>query len=251
VPSPKPLSQRDVQAREELGLGRQRKNSRQWPPWDFSKPIEILRIKADKKRRCNEELTFLCKTFFLEQLGEKQETPARKARSLQQAQQWRKRLQRYLAELEQAKDEKAVSTLVRRMRSVQLPQALEQEICRMQRQGDSIEQSVATLQEKYRKASHRGRIKSHALTRLIHRLQGLASEYRPCLTWRSRNVPPDLIRFIRATLAVAGIRHAGGNNPSKFRKHMVKPAKTTKSPAKAPELEIESPLEQRLAKLYL
>ena len=225
MPSPKPLSQRDVQAREELGLGRQRKNSRQWPPWDFSKPIEILRIKADKKRRCNEELTFLCKTFFLEQLGEKQETPARKARSLQH--------------------------LVRRMRSVQLPQALEQEICRMQRQGDSIEQSVATLQEKYRKASHRGRIKSHALTRLIHRLQGLASEYRPCLTWRSRNVPPDLIRFIRATLAVAGIRHAGGNNPSKFRKHMVKPAKTTKSPAKAPELEIESPLEQRLAKLYL
>jgi hypothetical protein len=257
MPRSKPVSQREIKAREEFGLGPvaaspSRLNSKQWPSWDFSEPMNVLRIKGDKKRsRCKEALTLVCKSFFLEEFAEKQETPDRKACSLQRTQQWRKQWQRYLAELKHAvrtKNKKAANTLVRRMWGVQIPQMLEQEVYRLR--GDPIEQNVAMLQEKYKKASRRGRVKSLALARLIHRLQALASEHRRDLIWLGRNIPPDLIRFVRATLEAAGIRHAGHDNPSKLRKHMIKYDPKSKPPPE-PDLEIESPLEQRLSKMYL
>jgi hypothetical protein len=255
VPRCKPVSQREIKAREGFGLGpvaasskrstgdkggalkdtglgadaALSSKSKQLPSWDFSEPIKILEIRDDKSCiRCQEELTLACRTFFLEQFAEKQETPDRKACSLQREKQWRKRRQHDLAELEQAlrtKDGNLASTLVRRIRNVQLPQALEQEVYRL-KATNSQEHSVATQRKKYENAaSGRGRIKSHALTHLVQRLQLLASEHRRCLTWSGRNIPRDLIRFIRDTLAAAGIRPAGDNNPSKLRQHMIKPPK--------------------------
>jgi hypothetical protein len=259
VPRSKPVSRREIKAREEefFGLGRvaaspkrlkgdksepsdesglglgaalpSRLNRKQLPSWDFSEPIKILRIKDEKSRhRCQKELTLVVSIYFLEQFSEKQETPDRKACSLKREKQWRKRRQHHLAELEQAlrtKDGNLANTLIRRLWSVQLPQALEQEVHRS-KATNSLEQRVATLREKYEKAaSGHGRIRSYALTHLVQRLQLLASEHRQCLTWRGRNIPPELIGFIRATLDAAEIRAAGYDNPSKLRKHMIKPPK--------------------------
>jgi hypothetical protein len=216
VPRSKPVSQREIKAREKFGLGPvaaykqlrgdsgarkasgpgsgaaspSRPNSQQLLSWDFNEPIEILRIKDDEiRRRCQEELTLACRTFFLEQFSEKQETPHRKAYSLKREKRWSKQRQQYLAELERvAKDGNLASeTLVRRVWAVQLPQALEQEVYRL-KGTNSLGQSVVFLREQYEKAaSSRGRVRSYALTHLVHRLQALASEHRPCLTRSGRN----------------------------------------------------------------
>jgi hypothetical protein len=76
-----------------------------------------------------------------------------------------------------------------------------------------------TLRDLHKRASRPGRNESHALIRLIHRLQALASYYAPNLTWKRRNIPPQLLGFIFQALDAAEIKPPGfDENPSKFRR---------------------------------
>jgi hypothetical protein len=89
-----------------------------------------------------------------------------------------------------------------------------------------------TLRDRYQLASRPGCIKSQALTHAIHRLQALASQYVPSLTWEGRNIPPALIDFILETLDTAKIKHPGfAENPSKFRRLLRKAPRKARSSA--------------------
>ena len=123
----------------------------------------------------------------------------------------------------------------------------------MQVAGASPDESFIRLRNRYKSVSRPGGGTSHALTHTIHRLQTLASDYAPELTWKRRNIPPDLISFLMTTLEAAGIRHPDfAVNPSKFRQLMIKPCRKQKQSLEPNAQRLsETELERQLSKMPL
>jgi hypothetical protein len=111
-----------------------------------------------------------------------------------------------------------------------LARSLEQEAARLQAKGAPPVECFMTLRDCYKSASRPGRNESHALIHLIHRLQALASDYAPNLTWKRRNIPPQLLYFIFQALDAAKIKHPEfAENPSKFRRLLRKAPRKARS----------------------
>jgi hypothetical protein len=121
----------------------------------------------------------------------------------------------------------------------------------------SPDESFVILRDRNKSASGPGRDASYALVHTVHKLLALASHYAPDLTWTGRNIPPELITFLIATLDAAGIKHPDfAENPSKFRQLMIKPPSKAERSRKlstqpAGESELETELERRLSKTPL
>jgi hypothetical protein len=239
----KPLTQREIESLEKFGFGFVRAEPKPATPgenqtancplWNFDEAIGILarqrgcRIKtADDRARCKSEISLICHLYALERFIETQETDASKASAFQKAPRWDKPRQRAIARLEKAvqRENVGLQEALAELRAVPwLAQSLEQEAAREAKE-TPLSGSFKTLQDKYKRKSRRGKKKSHALTHTIHRLQALASQYAPNLSWGGRDIPPALLEFILETLAAAEIKDYPGfvENPSKFRRLMSK-----------------------------
>jgi hypothetical protein len=206
--------------------------------WDFDEAVEILarrrgcRLTGKKDRHnCRAQIAFICRLGELERLAETQETSGSKASAFQKERRWYKRRQRATS-----------------LPSPRLPQALEQEAARLQAAGALPDESFVVLRDRYKSASGPGRGASRALVHTVRRLQALASYYAPDLTWTRRDIPPELITFLVATLDAVEINHPDfGVNPSKFRRLMLKPPRKqqgsrNRSAPRPPETELERQL---------
>jgi hypothetical protein len=241
MPRARPFTQADIEKRNAFGLGPRsaapdfenttRVSARH--TWRFADAIKILKIKEHaKRRRCREELTFICKLYFLDKMAESQETPARKAQAFQHEKRWKKRRSFLWAQLKCSHiDGKRAQFILGRIRDVQLPMALEQEAWRQQAMTHgSLKKSYVSLQKKYARMSKRGRPQSYALTHLIQRLQALASGFCSSLTWCERNMPKELVSFIVSVLEEVKIDYVKfDDNPSKFRRLFIRPVWTNRS----------------------
>jgi hypothetical protein len=238
MPRRKPITDRDIRAREQFGFGSIPFNaksevSRQslGDSWDFSDALDWLGIRdVDARRECQKELTEICLLHELVRFGERQETPARKAEALHKARRQYKKRERAFKQIKEADELRAKGAVkgahkaVRILRQPWLPAALEQEAGRLaQSEGLSWIEAYVELEKRYRRRSVPGRRESHTLAQTIRRLQDLASRADGTHTWRNRTIPPRLISFLQAALMAAGIQYPGyEHNPSKFRKLMRK-----------------------------
>ena len=150
-----------------------------------------------------------------------------------------------------------------------LPQSLEWEAVGLQSEGLSPEESFRALTDRYRRQSQGGDKKSYALRDTVQRLQTFAGQKNKNLIWRDRNIPPGLVEFIIAALDAAKITDYPdfGENPSNFRRLMIKPAKAAEAKACINPLQEfqalqepvtakscpseETELERRLSKVFL
>jgi hypothetical protein len=180
------------------------------------------------------KLSVICLLHWITVLGEKQETPARKAEAFKKARRQYPKRQRALEQLEKARklrDEgnvdgaKRIEKMANRtLPHSWLPTALEQEAGRLaQSEGLTRIEAYVELEKRYRRRSVPGRRESHTLAQTIRRLQDLAWSVDRKLSWRNRTIPPRLISFLQAALMAAGIQYPSyDHNPSKFRKLMRK-----------------------------
>jgi hypothetical protein len=237
LPRRPPLTQRDIQARQQFGFGSvafgtkadDRKKSLS-PRWDFDDALDCLGITHSYARtKYRERLDEIFRLQELTRFGERQETSARNAEAFQRAPRQYKRRQ---AALEQAKkadelgkrDAEAAQRLRREARRVfrqpYLPQALEQEAARLSVSGGiSLNDAFVELNKMYRSKSKPGGEVSYALKQTVQRLQGVASNVSDEFSWRGRTVPKKLIIFIETALISGGMAYPSyQHNPSKFRK---------------------------------
>ena len=242
MPRRKPITDRDIRAREQFGFGSIPFNAinevaRQslGDSWDFSDALDWLGIRdVDARRECQKELTEICLLHELVRFGERQETPARKAEALHKARRQYKKRERASKQIKEADELQAKGDIkgaqqirhkgARILRQPWLPLALEQEAGRLvQSEGCSWIEAYVELEKRYRRRSVPGRRESHTLAQTIRRLQDLAWSVDRKLSWRNRTIPPRLISFLQAALMAAGIQYPSyDHNPSKFRKLMRK-----------------------------
>jgi hypothetical protein len=242
LPRRKPITDRDIRAREQFGFGpipfnAKNEVSRQslGDSWDFSDALDCLGTRdVDGRRECQKEMTEICRLHELIRFGERQETPARKAEALHKARRQCKQRERAFKQIKESDELQAKGDIkgaqqihhdaVRILRRPWLPLALEQEVGRLaQSEGLSLIEAYVELEKRYRRRSVPGRRESHTLAQTIRRLQDLASRADGTLTWRNQTIPPRLISFLQAALMAAGIRYPSyDHNPSKFRKLMGK-----------------------------
>jgi hypothetical protein len=210
----------------------------------FDSAIDILayRGRITNRKDCHNKIDFIYRLYKLEKFGETapgQETSGSKSMAFQKEGRWGKRRCPICAK-----------------GAPRLPPALEQEV---EGQRAPRREALIKLRDKYRRPKA-GAVASHALIHFVCRLQSMACQYAPRLAWSGRNIPGDLIRFIVEVLEATGIRYPDiyGENPSKFRSLMIKPAlnfdftmRALDRGEPAAEPPPDSELECRLARLPL
>ncbi len=192
---------------------------------NYDKALRSLGVGNGLRKRCEEELDCILRLYRLDKLVEQQETPGRKAQAFQKEQRWRKQRERS------------------RKRAPRLPPGLLQELWREVLRGRSPDGALLTdvdvarltgqaLAELSQEPSNPGRIKSYALTHAVRGLQGFASRYGKDLAWArgERPPPPQLVAFIRDTLASADIPCPDEHNQDRLVALMVSPRQRIEPP---------------------
>ena len=245
MPRAPPFTQRKIAERAKFGFGpkpAEREGGRgkiEKPkscPWNFNSAIDILarqkgsKIKTGEARDgAHDQIAFICRLYELDRAVELQETDAAKAAAFQLASRWYKSRLRALAQIQKAieigDEARARDGLAKLHRLPWIAPALEQEAARLQQAKDlTVTESFNALKVRHARASGPGRIASDALICVVQRLQVLASEYAPKLTWTGRNVPPELKSFILEVLDAAGIKYPRSEeNPTRFRRLLIRP----------------------------
>ena len=206
-------------------------NTRSFCGCDFTDALDILGVPSNARAQCAHELEVIRTLYADVKIADAEDAPARKMETFHKASRW---YQRRLASVDSPP-----------RNSPRMPQALELEAVRLQSPGFSSEKflnACKDLKDRYKRQSRAGRKKSYALRQTIHRLQTFAAEKNEKLVWDNRNIPIKLIQFVIAFLDAAGIRRYPSfeNNPSRFRRLLLRPAPKRKARSQCPDISEET-----------
>jgi hypothetical protein len=208
MPRRTPFVESDLLERDKFGFGPVEDARAPGKLAIYDEAARSLAVNKDLRTRFVGELNCILRLYSLEIRVERQQTSGRKAQAFQKERRWWKRRERISKRLQKlvahGDDTGARRVLAELQRTPRLPAALEQEVWRRVLNGRSHD---AALSELSREPSSPGRIRSYVLMHVVRRLQELASRYGKELAWTTGDRPPyELVKFIRDTLYLAGVK---------------------------------------------